>query len=309
MFKTPEEFLYYLKRRYAAPFPPGLRDSRFDAITKSQLEEHGIKWNPGDNHIDLYDKIASGVFHEVVDCQDHNISFIINERVAVGVLETGLVNAFIAKGGENLYAIVLNSGLMILLNKAIKLWVAGANPGTILYCSHKDPSRVDQRDITSMLRELFDNYLNSGIPRGPMIKLRKEAMGTYSIALHFAEAFVISHEIGHLLNGDLEEESLFVPLGGDEIISRYVEGRDHAKEYQADVKGYEILTRYADTKFPEIETNFRMFALSCVMDLIGAISNEPSETHPKAKYRVVNIARTFYDSEVAKYWEESYVNI
>ena len=307
-YSTPSEFVDFLKRTRSQPYAPGDRQEDFDAITKRDLEKQGIPFEAGSKGIENLEGIILQLFDEILKAQPAEIQRATEHSIGVGVMETGLVNAFIANGGGGCYAVIVNSGLMILLNKAIKLWVGASREGGITYCNRKPAEELSKSDIHEMLHELFFIYRETGIPRGPMVKVSDECLGIYSMALHIAEAFVVCHELGHYLNGDLNSDSGLASLPWCDGVEYYKGDSNHEKEHNADITGYGLLQRFVREKHSSLDADFLMFGIVTVMDMIGAISAEGSPTHPDAKDRVVRIAQHFYGDEEAERWKASYKN-
>lgn len=307
-YATPAEFVSFIKKARSKPYAPGSRDKEFDAITKKDLEQIGIPFEPGSPGLENLERVIDKMFNNILEAQPQDVQSKINRAVAAGVLETGLVNAFIARGRDGNHAVIVNSGLMVLLNKAIKLWVGGARNGGIVYCNRMPAADVTADDISQMLTELFTAYRLTGIPRGPMVKVSDECIGTYSMALNLAECFVICHELGHFLNGDLDKGVGLAAISWCEGVEFYKGDSNHEKEHNADVTGYELLQRYVRAKHPTVDDDFLMFGLITVMDMIGAISREGSPTHPDARDRVIFVARHFYGDAEAEKWRISYEN-
>ncbi len=305
MFTDPQEFILYLKRKYANLYKTDkVADKEFYEITKRELSDYGTSVEDA-SHKGL-DWVISEIYDGILCQLDLEVKNNVKRSMAVGVVETGEVNAWIAKGGLNTYGIILNSGLMLLLHKAFKLMVASTNPQGITYCNRKNASQISQDDIWLMFKDLCKIYVETGVPRGPMLKLKEELLVKHSSLLHLGEVFVFCHEIAHFLNGDLDDQSNFISLGHDKIAMKYLEGKNHEIEYKADIKGYEIFSRYANTKYPKIPNELRMMPIVILMDILGAIGIEENYTHPSPKDRVINIARSYYGGKVAKFWKSSY---
>lgn len=305
-YETPNEFVMFLKEARRQPFSPGVRQSDFDEITKQDLQKHGLAFEYGDKGTENLDRIVLSLFNDIVAAQPEESRTQITSSVGAGVVEAGRVNAFIARGRRSCHAVIVNSGLMVLLNKAIKLWIGGSREGGLVYCNRKPFNEITIVDIQEMLEELFDVYRSTGVPRGPMVKVSEECMGIYSLTLHIAEAFVISHELGHFLNGDLDTGSGVAILPWCEEVEYYKGDSNHEKEHNADITGYEILRNYVRRKYEGIDDDFIMMGVVAIMDVVGAISKGGSNTHPDAKERVIRIAHHFFGEEVASKWRTSY---
>jgi len=320
MFANPQEYLQYLKDRYNKPIP-GIRDNRFDEITKKQWQEYvesaksisKIPKEVASNEVEtLKDKALdislSLQFKGILLSQRAEERKGIERCVAIGSVDTGELNTFIAKGGVNIYCIVLNSGLMMLLHRNIKFVVASNLPQDVVYCDGQDPSQFSAHDYALMMQEMLDIYARTGFPRGALIKFRAGSKGSQAAAtfLNSAESFVICHELGHLLNNDLDEESSFLELHNDSRLMKYVEGKDHAKELKADATGYRLLSNYLNKEHPKLDSNFSMMGIVIVMDALASIGIEESYSHPSPKDRVINIAKSFFPDDKVKFWMDSY---
>lgn len=301
----PQEFILYLKRKYANPYKSGqAADEEFYEITKKEMNKYDISVEEA-SHKGL-DWVLNEIYDGIICQLDLEVKNNIKRCIAVGVVETGEVNAFIAKGGLNTYGIIVNSGLMIFLHKAFKLVLASINPKGITYCNRKRPSEINQKEYSSMFNELCDIYVETGVPRGPMLKLTEELLGKHSQMLHLAEAFVFCHEIAHFLNGDLDDQGNFIILGQDKIAMKYIEGKNHDIEYKADIKAYEILSNYMNANYPEIPNEVRMIPIVMIMDILQAIGVKENYSHPSPKDRVINIAKSCHGDEISEFWEKSY---
>ena len=323
MFANPQEYLHYLKDRYNKPIP-GIRDNRFDEITKKEWQEYV---ESATSISKIPKELASLASNEVETLKDKALDIglslqfkgiLLSQRaeerkriercVAIGSVDTGELNTFIAKGGVNIYCIVLNSGLMMLLHKNSKFVVASSLPQDVIYCDGQNPSQFSAHDYALMMQETVDVYARTGFPRGALIKFRAGSKGSQAAAtfLDSAESFVICHELAHFLNNDLDEESSFLELRNDSKLMKYVEGKDHAKELKADVTGYRLLSSYLNKKYPKLDSNFFVLGIVIVMDALASIGIEESYSHPSPKDRVINIAKSFFPDDKVKFWMDSY---
>lgn len=193
----------------------------------------------------------------------------------------------------------MSSGLMILLHKYLKLVRAFVSPADVIYCNRKHFSSLSKEDIDGYIVDLINNYLDHSVPYGTLIKLNEEASNSHSIILSFSEAFIICHELGHYLNGDLSNKDGYIPLGSGGIGSVYEENKDHDKEYNADVTGYNIYIKYLDTIGCKASPIEYLKPILTTFNLIYALGGRKSETHPHPYDRAVNIARKCYGDEIA----------
>lgn len=310
MFSNPQEYLKYLKDKHNKPIP-GIRDNEFDEITKNQWQKYAkhtgdVELSRADERLNI---VLNSQFKDILASQSAEEKERIEQCLAIGSVDTGELTAFIAKGGVNIYCIVLSSGLMMLIHKSIKLIVASILPEEVIYCSGQDPSQFSARDYWLMYEEMVDIYGKTGFPRGALVKFGEKALLVSTPLLHLAESFVICHEIAHLLNNDVEDESEFVEVCNDSRLMKYIEDKDHAKELKADVTGYRLLSNYLNKAFPEMNSKVHMMGIVTIMDVLASIGITESHSHPSPKDRVVNIAESCLPHDEIEFWKGSYSNL
>src|SRR5262249_11668487 len=148
--------------------------------------------------------------------------------------------------------------------------------------------------------ELVEIYRRHGAPYGPMIKLSDRASAEHSFLLNLAERFILCHELGHYLNGDLSDQSSYSALPNDIEGQRYQENRDHEIEYGADITGFNLYLRSLESKGLNPSSIELIKPILASFNLFFAISGGPSLSHPHPYDRVRKIVYHHYGPELGQ---------
>lgn len=296
MFSTPTAYLEHLQVLYAREYPSGTPDDAFRRKVDSDLAKFDLSIESmgpfGGLRLALRD-----VTKELFRSMDNEAVDKLSADVAIGVLPTGEANAFIARSPCGKYAVLVCSGLMLLLHKYLKLVRAFVTPEEIVHCNRKSASEVTKSDVDHYIHELIGNHHHYGVPYGPMIRLSGRASKEHSILLNLAELFIVCHELGHYYNGDLFELSAYSNLIAGAAGKRYIENTDHEVEYSADVAGYGLYLTCLEVRgisMPSLEVLKPVLA---TFNLLYALAGGESSTHPHPYDRAVRIACHHYGNE------------
>src|SRR5439155_19801858 len=90
----------------------------------------------------------------------------IDASIAIGGLLSGEMNAGIIRSPDRKYAVLIYSGLVIMLNKLLKIETAMARPGSVVYCNRMPAGAVTEHHLQAFRTELLDTYRTTRIPRG-----------------------------------------------------------------------------------------------------------------------------------------------
>ena len=267
-FTTPAEFLAYLQRTLAKPVPPGDADPAF---------EHAVRTRNTDLDFGAFEGPTRGLEMTVSMLKEAIFPALpvtdrerVERSIAIGVLDIGSVNARIVRGGTAIYAVIVHSGLMLLLHKTFKFIQAAAELQEVEYCSRKAAKELTSDDCISFMLETTQNTVTYGAPHGPLMHLSPRAAALAGGHLYVAELFILAHELGHFLNGDLETRANFRAVAGEPGLEEYIENASHRKEFEADARAFEIILavhRQADDKaiafVPPLVTLFNTLYLLC----------------------------------------------
>jgi hypothetical protein len=238
-------------------------------------------------------------YRDVVRALPSPRRILIENRIAAGVLDHGYANAFIARSPDGKFAILFSFGLAIFLHKCIKLIAALEKPKCVTYCSRKSAQALTENDIQNYLDEMIAYYARHSVPRGPLIKVTSQEAARVGSIVKSAEAFIICHELGHFLNGDLDDETRYsaMPLGA--LGDRYEENQDHELEYKADKVGYELYLRFIAATGWDVTPQASLALVMAVFDLFYKLAEGASSSHPHPHDRIVRIVRDRFSPDLA----------
>lgn len=305
---TPKDFLERLKThfRFEPIIEGGVRSEEFSRITKSEFEnfENSIKEKLKDYSVED-DHIVENLVQDVLPILTLAEQELVR-NVAFGKIYNTKINAFCAKSQDGLdhYCIVINEGLLMLLHKYGKLLAAQANPKIVVFCNREDVSKIKSKDYSEWANELIANYKEYKAPVGAMLKLTPEGNMQHGFILHFQELFVLCHELGHLLNKDLEDKRNLTNLmdSDAEIIE---ENKHYEIEYKADSYAFKLVSRIAQQKY-KMEKKHILPFVAMLFDIMTLINPNRSEKHPAAIDRIMNIVKDNWGQEIADEYLKTY---
>ncbi|MCA9701666.1 MAG: hypothetical protein KC431_29365, partial [Myxococcales bacterium] len=169
---------------------------------------------------------------------------------------------------------------------------------------------LDTSILIAYKNELIERQRTHNIPQGAMVHLTPKAAAQAAVQLMLRELFIICHEIGHLINGDLEEPGSFSMIPSVPGAYEYVENIDHEKEYRADLAGFEIARLAMDELFSGGTTaraDYLLLASTVgLFDELYMLAGGPSSTHPDPLDRAVHLTRQVLGEQAANDLVASY---
>jgi hypothetical protein len=190
-----------------------------------------------------YGWVVENLTSDVVSHMQSRLSAEVAQSCAIGPLSHPSVNARCFRSKEGRYAIVLHHGLMNLLHKHSKLWVAAVNPSAVTYCNRKAPPSLTSQELIKWAGELGVIYRATGETKCALVELNHEGSFAASLTTTISEAFVLGHEMGHVLCGHLESSTRVV--ADDLIPSLQVlpESASHHDEFEAKATRFPVFCR------------------------------------------------------------------
>jgi hypothetical protein len=307
-FATPDQFLEYLRTAYGRPAALGTPDVEMIERTRADLRDANPDAPFTPEGLRDMKLVGERLKSEVYGSLAPDIAARVLPNVVLGVLDTGEANAAIYKSHDAKYAILLNTGLLLLLNKFAKLIVAWQDTSVVAYCNRKPAAELTLDELQSYLPELVATYKQYGAPYGALLKLNPSAIGRQSTLLHLSELFVVCHELGHFLNGDLENEELFCAVDGKPELRRFEENRDHAIEYAADATGFALLQDVLKPTTEGFRPEYGLLGIINLFNLFYLLTEGESLSHPNPRARTVRLARHFFGDTFAKTLEDSFAD-
>jgi hypothetical protein len=279
--QTPAEYLAEIRLAYSLRrHELEVQDPEFLRLTESALKELGENLP---NLSDPFGPVMEAFVDELATPFKEAFQVDIRTVCAIGSLEHPVVNARCFRSLEGVYAIVLHHGLMDFLHKYTKLLAAAGNPAAVTYCNRKPAEQVTSEELREWWGELGAIYLATGEVGGARVKLAPEETLAATQLLLMSEAFVVGHELGHMIAGHLEDRSV---LAADEEVPWLhflPENTNHDYEFEADEYGFFAVSSYAPNA-PKPLLLASLVTTFITMALIGADRN--SETHPAAMDRL-----------------------
>ena len=168
-------------------------------------------------------------------------------RPLFATLPSGRMNAFAYRPGRSVLTL-FNVGLFGMLNALSKL-LSLAFPleptvqGKVKFDvgdKHFSAQLLSKPGIRHRFVELFRAYIVDGdMSFAPRYVLGKERLRLQQIILKSAELFVVGHEYGHVINGDLTRaRSRASALAGRQVSELHF---GWSREYKADLRGLELM--------------------------------------------------------------------
>jgi hypothetical protein len=301
-FSSPTEFLSYLQMRLSVPLKPGSADPGFAAEVKrkatsvamdiAQMQSQGLEM--------AVHRLAEEVLEKCTD----EVASDIRQHIAIGTLDVGSINARIVRSEDGHFAILIHRGLMLFLSKAIKLTLAWGDPSAVTYCNRVPAAQISEEHIKSFLSDLIRATNTQGAPYGALIHLKDELSATRGWMLHAMEMFILCHELGHYINGDLNSTEDYTSFGEIPAAQEYIENRHHEKEFGADAAAFRIMCEV--TGLTGNDRLRLMVPLIQLFNLLYMLGGRESQTHPHPLERTAQLFDRYFSPEMANIYAESY---
>jgi hypothetical protein len=296
----PREFLAQVKKARATAYPEPTPASEFLRLHLEQLKEVGAEFV---NLEEFFDDYLTELFAVIVRNLPPKQQRDVTKRIAVGTLGNSRINAFIVRSSAGeCFAILLNRALLATINHYVKLIAAANHPDAVIYCDGRSPTSLSKKDYLRLIAEMLRRYATTGEPRGPELKLAlgSNAMAFVDEALRATHVFVLAHELGHYLNGDLTVRGNFARSdeAGDALVFR--SNLSHNKEFKADEVAFDLVLRALRSVRADYRAR-RALDLSVILffNFVREISNRGSESHPAPGDRLVALTRAFFGTDAA----------
>lgn len=225
----------------------------------------------------------------------------LQNRTAFGGIDSPTVNAACVKSRDGVFAIVVNFGLMIFLNKYTKYMTAAAIPSSVAFCNRANPDDLGRSDYVMFANEMIDHYRTTGEIAGALIRLSQRGQALSVVQLILAERFVVAHEIGHFLCGHLDDDSLFSLDSTTQTFLIFAENEHHQKEFEADARAFELMAAQLwsaardEEALEAVGAGMLITAVTVFQALQFLGSATASRTHPAPRERLLRLAEAFYD--------------
>lgn len=283
----------------------GDHDESFIKITEERKARFSAGLSPDEAPRWALASVITSIRDAILASTPPDVTDRISRNVAFGTLNTGDPVAFITKSRDDKVAIVIGESFMVLLHKCEKLTTAALDPGQVIYCNRKAPETLTRHELIEYKLELIENQHTHGAPRGVMIQLSDRAMEFTSRQLHLVETLVVCHEVGHLLNGDLDDDQSFSLINGRGWMRKYEENKDHRREYRADETGFNLAIKAVGAK-TLAEKKMLLLAAIGLFDHMYLLVGGASSSHPDPLDRAVHLTLRVFGKKAARAVQQSY---
>jgi hypothetical protein len=278
-FSNSREFLKYLQDLWTNDNPPYTEpttNKEFINIVRERFKEHPLgsvlyRKNHFDELIDSY--VGELAIHLPEPYKE-----LMKEKIAIGSVNTNLINAVCTRDKNGNHAIIINSSLWGYLHKYGKMMAALENPSYVIYCNRKPALSLTVEDIHAFLEEIFSNFFKTNFVQGALIHLNDKINHKHHQRLEAAEKFIIGHELGHYFNRHLDNTS-----NTELYLNNFqkLKNTNHNLENEADDFGFDLMLRWAAD--PE-HAFYRKKALPAGIELLfralDSLNPLATETHP-----------------------------
>jgi hypothetical protein len=304
---TPLEYLEYLKSvRATFPYSNSIHSDKTLQKIAIELKKRHTGFLKGIKKNQLQAEPMQGVVEDLFEdlknpLKNRQVRVRLND-IAIGELQTLEANACCIKVPAGGYVILINTGLMILIYKLAKAFasrvefqvVEKINRSMSAVQPFKSDNVASFQKFANYVYLNIATYLVYNAPIGPIlpvVSLSKYQLNFNSLLLHFAELFVIAHELGHIFEGHLSEAStLKIKIEENEVT---VFKNNWNQEYSADIFGLQLLQEKVSNENEQSLNRISAFIgpdfLLTIFDLIEKIGKVKSISHPSANKRRMNL--------------------
>ena len=233
--------------------------------------------------VDVIQKIDNEIFFDVVENYDFNAS------------------CFKIKG-QSFIAVVFNLNLFELISKWAKYQLAVNIPSSVYYENGENSPSHDSAYYKARIISLINSFSNKDdISSYDLILDPKNLFveNRYYTILYISEVFVLGHELGHIINGDLSDEKNYNLQDNQQMTIKSV--LEHEKEYNADVIGFKLILDYLKDKKIDIDNLVLMNVITSFFDLMSYLGTTSSDSHPDPLIRNLRLIEQIYGFNEAKY--------
>lgn len=306
--ESPADFLKRVKRERAAPFLSSSPSPEFLRIHQTnQIETNTQDVVPEE----FFDSHFNHIFTLITSTLSPSVRSEIESKIAVGCVDNAKVNAFIIRSANHKnFAIAINRALVTMTNHYAKMIAAANYPNAVVYCNGSSGSELRKSDYIRLCSKMLEQYGATGKPVGPELKLdtKSDAMKLVESMLEAVHVFVVAHEVGHYLNGDLGSPANFQE-------SNLTEGEmvfgstnvSHKMEFLADQIAFEIVLRIWRAVEPAYPARKALDnSVILFFNFLREVSNRGSRSHPRPSDRILSITSSFFGADAASLMQQSF---
>ena len=298
--QSPQGFLDSLKSANRDAFPSRPVGEEYLRLHLEELASLGIE---GVNPEAWFDGQLATMLDRIAGTLSPNAQALLKARVAVGTAELASANAWIIRSADGgVYAILIHRGLLSLMNHYVKLTAAAQDPAAVSFFEGHSAPVLPSATYTRVASIMLRRYAESGEVHGPELKFRSDSTTRLLVdgRLLMTHLFVLAHEVGHYVNGDLEADGHFsasTRMNGAEVFGVNV---SHAMEFAADRFAFEAVLRLWFASDPSTAATIALYSSATLLfNVLREIGNSGSLSHPRPSDRLLAIVQSFFGPEAA----------
>ena len=285
----------YLKERRTKDARPVPEKSPSEEYLKVHFEQAAMLGGVDINPKEFFDQRLRDAKDRIGALLKPDLASKLRDNVAIGTLENPALNAYIQRRrGTEEHVILVNRGFLSVVNHYVKLTHAAIRPADVIYYQGLDPTKLVGETYLQANQRMLAAYRRDRIAEGPELKLRTGGAALLSVefSLHQMHDFVVAHEIGHFVNGDLANIATLAAM--DDGMMR-LPPLKHMQEFLADQFAFAALLRLAALQVPDAPAVMILRnSVILFFNLLREISDLGTDSHPPLSLRLLIITDQFF---------------
>ncbi len=307
---TSSDFLELLRQKYGNPARRDVPSADYLSVHHDQEAALGVV---GFDPQSFFDSFLSRTAVDIAELLIGPFRDEIPRIVSVGTCDNMEVNAFICRHpSARVYAVLVNRGFISVYNHYSKLIAAANFPGDVLFYQGISLAGLGPRTFSQAAQRMLAEYRDGHEVVGPelKLKLKSHAHSRTEFVLHNIYWLVVGHELGHYVNGDLEDLHSLVEVPGMAAAVRVASTGSHDREFRADEFAFDALLRRVARDEPKFPAR-RLLDLSVTLffNLMREISDRGSASHPPSSERLLRIVHTFFGERARAIMQASFSDL
>lgn len=244
--------------------------------------------------------LAASIYEDLIALTPQSMRDFCAKHVRMRAVPSFRIEGAVYRSRRGSYCVILTIAMMTFLHKVKKFLIAHSDPSMVVYCNRDVPITI--ATLRAMREEVIENF-RANDPRGPVIFLDERGSEASGMLLRVQEAFIVGHEIGHLVADfrlrELLNRSLNASFGSDA----------HRSEYMADMIGFALVRRTTilppgacDENGISYDHYYRLSALCEFFEIVEMGFPHETLTHPAASDRIANLVASYYGEHFAEHY-------
>jgi hypothetical protein len=252
-----------------------------------------------------YQEVLTAIGDEFVKFLPEAVREEFLERFYFSTIDNRHLKANIRRSNDGrFYAVFVNSILVTAMTRLFKLELAIKNPEQVHSCSRHPGAKLTSKQFREIYQEVLAHFHETKLPLGPQVLLEEPLNSAHVIMLGVKERLIVFHEIGHFLNGDLEDN-----CEEKELLSPYP-NLCYQREHLADLIGFGLLLRQfkVEGKLTMLNRYQALLAVVDLQQLQHIIQGIETEKYPHPLNRMSHVIAYFFGDKMEEMVAECILN-